>query len=155
MLKKWLRPQGTGSTLRYPTCQRTFQHSRLRCAKTAEMWLTRPVPEYSAKCFNLAAHLLRSHFSQEGTGRTFNICVKMWIKHRLLLASVGYTCAFLLYSSYFVVLASSCSFAQTQKIVKRVVIYSYAGGLGGGFNTLQRRGSKYLLNGQPVSTVQV
>jgi hypothetical protein len=58
----------------------------------------------------------------------------------------------------FVVLASSCSFAEAQKIVKRVVIYSYAGGLGGGSNTLvtiQRRGSKYLLNGQPVSTVQV
>jgi hypothetical protein len=58
----------------------------------------------------------------------------------------------------FVVLASSCSFAEAQKIVKRVVIYSSAGGLGGGSNTLvtiQRRGSKYLLNGQPVSTVQV
>ena len=35
----------------------------------------------------------------------------------------------------FVVLARSCSFAEAQKIVKRVVIYSYAGGLGGGSNT--------------------
>ncbi len=58
----------------------------------------------------------------------------------------------------FVVLARTCSFAEAQKIVKRVVIYSYAGGLGGGSNTLvtiQRKGSKYLLNGQPVSAVQV
>ncbi len=58
----------------------------------------------------------------------------------------------------FVVLASSCSFAEAQKIVKRVVIHSSAGGLGGGSNTLvviQRRRGKYLLNGQPVSAVQV
>lgn len=58
----------------------------------------------------------------------------------------------------FVVLARTCSFAEAQKIVKRVVIYSYAGFLEGGSNTqvvIQRKGSKYLLNGQPVSTVQV
>jgi hypothetical protein len=58
----------------------------------------------------------------------------------------------------FVVLARAYSFAEAQKIFKRVVIYSYAGGLGGGSNTLvtiRRRGSKYLLNGQPVSTIQV
>ena len=58
----------------------------------------------------------------------------------------------------FVVLARSCSFAEAQKIVKRVVIYSNAGGLGGGSNTLvviQRRGGKFLLNGRPVSAVQV
>jgi hypothetical protein len=58
----------------------------------------------------------------------------------------------------FVVLARTCSFAEAQKIVKRVVIQSAAGGLEAGSNTLvtiRRRGSKYLLNGQPVSAVQV
>ena len=58
----------------------------------------------------------------------------------------------------FVVLARSCSFAEAQKIVKRVVIYSYAGGLGGGSNTLvtiQRKRGKYFSNGRPVSTLQV
>ena len=58
----------------------------------------------------------------------------------------------------FVVLASSCSFAEAQKMVKRVVIYSYAGGLGGGSNTvvtIQRRRGKFLSNGRPVSTLQV
>ncbi len=74
----------------------------------------------------------------------------------------------------FVVLASSCSFAEAQKIVKRVVIHSSEGGLGEGYSTLviiqrkgdkfiqrkgdkfiQRKGDKFLSNGQPVSAVQV
>ena len=47
---------------------------------------------------------------------------------------------------------------EAQKIVKCVMIYSYAGGLGGGSNTvvtIQRKGNKYLVNGQPVNAVQV
>jgi hypothetical protein len=58
----------------------------------------------------------------------------------------------------FVVLARACSFAEAQKIVKRVVIYSYSGGLGGGSNTqvvIQRKGDKFLSDGRPVSAVQV
>ncbi len=58
----------------------------------------------------------------------------------------------------FVVLARTCSFAEAQKTVKRVVIYSYAGGLGGDSNTLvtiQRKRNKFLSNGRPVSAVQV
>jgi hypothetical protein len=58
----------------------------------------------------------------------------------------------------FVVLARACSFAEAQKIVKRVVIHSSAGGLGGSLNTLtviQRTGDKFLSNGQPVSTAHV
>ena len=58
----------------------------------------------------------------------------------------------------FVVLARTCSFAEAQKIVKRVMIYSYAGGLGGGSNTLitiQRKRNKFLSNSRPVSAVQV
>ena len=53
----------------------------------------------------------------------------------------------------FVVLARTCSFAEAQKIVKRVVIYSSAGGLGGGSNTLvtiQRKGGKFLSNTRMV-----
>jgi len=83
----------------------------------------------------------------------------MWIEHRLLFsASEAYKVRIqfaVLRIIVFVVLAKTCPLAEAQKIVKRVVIYSYAGGLGAGFNTLQRRGSKYLLNGQPVNTVQV
>jgi hypothetical protein len=74
----------------------------------------------------------------------------------------------------FVVLARACSFAEVQKIVKRVVIYSSEGGLGGGVSTrvvIQRKGGKflskntlvviqpggrkYVSNGRPVSAVQV
>ena len=58
----------------------------------------------------------------------------------------------------FVVLAKWCSFAEAQKIVKRVVIHSSAGGLGGGSNTLvviQRKGGKFLSDGRLVSAVQV
>ncbi|HET8887771.1 MAG TPA: hypothetical protein VFQ41_02635 [Candidatus Angelobacter sp.] len=74
----------------------------------------------------------------------------------------------------FVVLARACSFAEAQKIVKRVVIHSSVGSLEAGLNTLlviqrkrgkflskntlgviQPRGRKYLSNGQPVSAVQV
>jgi hypothetical protein len=58
----------------------------------------------------------------------------------------------------FVVLARACSFAEAQKIVKRVVIQSAAGGLGGGSNTLvviQRKGGKFLSDARPVSAVQV
>jgi hypothetical protein len=38
---------------------------RIDNAKAAEMWLTCPVPGCSAKCFNLAEHLLRSPFSRK------------------------------------------------------------------------------------------
>lgn len=58
----------------------------------------------------------------------------------------------------FVVLAGSCSFTEAQKIVKRVVIYSAEGGLGGSLNThvvIQRTRGKFLSNGQPVNTLQV
>jgi hypothetical protein len=82
----------------------------------------------------------------------------------------------------FVVLARACSFAEAQKIVKRVVIHSSSGGLEAGYSTLviiqrkggkfiqrgentfiqqeggkfiQRKGDKFLSNGQPVSAVQV
>jgi hypothetical protein len=82
----------------------------------------------------------------------------------------------------FVILAGSCSFAEAQKIVKRVVIHSSEGGLGAGYSTLvivqrkgdkfiQRKGnifirqkegkfiqkkeSKFLSNGRPVSAVLV
>jgi hypothetical protein len=58
----------------------------------------------------------------------------------------------------FVVLAGSCSFAEAQKTVKRVVINSSAGGLGGALNSLvviQRKGGKLLSDGRPVSSVHV
>ena len=58
----------------------------------------------------------------------------------------------------FVFLVRTCSFAEAQKIVKRVVIHSSAGGLGGALSTrvvVQRKGDKFLSNGQPVSVVQV
>lgn len=47
----------------------------------------------------------------------------------------------------FVVLARTCSFAEAQKIVKRVVIQSGAGGLEASLNTrvvIKRKGSKFL-----------
>ena len=47
----------------------------------------------------------------------------------------------------FVVLARVCSLAEAQKIVKRVVINSAAGGLGGGVGTrvvIKRKGDKFL-----------
>lgn len=58
----------------------------------------------------------------------------------------------------FVFLARACSFAEAQKIVERVVIHSSAGGLGSALSTrvvIQRKGGKFLSNGQPVSAVQV
>jgi hypothetical protein len=75
-----------------------------------------------------------------------------------------------------VVLARACSFAEAQKIVKRVVIHSSAGGLGGALNTVivikrkgdkflsntrveqwtfQRKRGKFLSHGWPVSALQV
>lgn len=53
----------------------------------------------------------------------------------------------------FVVLARACSLAEAQKIVKRVVINSGAGGLGGGLSTvvvIQRKGDQFLSNTRMV-----
>jgi hypothetical protein len=58
----------------------------------------------------------------------------------------------------FVVLARWCSFAEAQKIVKRVVIHSSVGSLGWGSDTtvvIKRKRGKYLSSGRPVSAVQV
>ncbi len=53
----------------------------------------------------------------------------------------------------FVVLARACSFAEAQKIVKRVVIHSSAGGLGSGLSTvvvIKRKGDQFLSNTRMV-----
>ncbi len=53
----------------------------------------------------------------------------------------------------FVVLARACSFAEAQKIVKRVVIHSSAGGLGSGLSTvvvIERKGDQFLSNTRMV-----
>ncbi len=58
----------------------------------------------------------------------------------------------------FVVLARSCSFAEAQKIIKRVAIQSSMDSLGRGSKTtvvIKRKRGKYLSSGRPVSAVQV
>jgi hypothetical protein len=98
--------------------------------------------------------------------RKYRMCVQdlgaMWLEDRLLLILSGAVHVRIHFAVLriiiFAILARACSFAEAQKIVKRVVIHSSAGGLRGVLHTvvvIKRKGGKFLSNGRPVSAVQV